>query len=282
MLGRRGNGDLFLLQDGRALVVGGSTPEPTFTDVEIYDPASGVWASTPTSPPGRVPSAAMVVQLTDDRVLVAGGTTCDSSSCELAIAKIFDPPAGTWSATASMPAACIYCRGTLLSDGGVLAIGGYQHDRYTIGLLYDPLAARWSSTAPPAQSQAIRALTLLGNGRVLAVHDDPGLPELYDPASGSWTATSGRLSVPGEICSVTLLEDGRVLVTVADFYSERPSWAEIYDPRLGSWSAAGTMTEQRLSHSAALLADGRVLVAGGSNSSGEMTSAEIFDPAAIP
>ena len=281
MVGRRNTGSVFLLNDGRVLVVGASTPGPIFTDAEIYVPDSGTWRSISTV--RHVPWQAMAVRLADGRLLIAGGASSDASSGSLASAQLYDPATDTWSATASMPRACSDCRGLLLNDGRVFVTGGSTEDGYTIGLLYSPLAARWSLTTPPSQRGPIRALVLLRNGHVLALHEEPASAELYDPVAGSWSMTTSRKSA-GDLSSVTSLADGRVLITVADIYSdsEPPNWAEIYDPARGSWSSAGTTIAHRLFHSATLLADGRVLVAGGSTSGGATTSAEIFDPAALP
>jgi hypothetical protein len=279
MLGRRDQGDAFLLNDGHVLVAGGSTPEPTFTDGEIYNPATGAWTSPWTA--RHIPWQAAVVRLADGRMLVVGGTDSDDSSGYRDSAELFDPATGTWSATASMPHVCADCRGVLLADGRVLVVGGYSAQGYAIALVFDPLAARWAPTHVPAQNGPLRALVLLHDGRVLAVHDEPLSFELYSPASGSWTKAAGPVS-DFNPCSATVLVDGRVLVTATDIYSDRPSWAEIYDPGRGSWSAAGTLAEKLTGLSATLLVDGRVLIAGGHTPGGRTTSVQIFDPARLP
>src|SRR4029453_13178629 len=88
--------------------------------------------------------------------------------------------------------------------------------------------------------------TLLSNGNVLVTGgvDETGAlaaAELYDPVSGSWSAT-GNMSVARVDHSATLLSSGWVLVaggTSSTF--EELGTAELYDPETGSWATTGGM-----------------------------------------
>ena len=126
--------------------------------------------------------------------------------------------------------------------------------------------------------------TLLPNGKVLVVggHGNPTIAELYDPASGTWTAT-GRPMIRYHVeHTATLLPDGRVLVAGGPPNGREigSPTAELYDPSTGSWTVTGNMVRVRLGHTATLLPDGRVLVAGGSSegNSKSTASAEVYDP----
>jgi len=106
--------------------------------------------------------------------------------------------------------------------------------------------------------------------------------ELYDPATGSWSTTSG-LGTPRFNHTATLLPSGKVMVAGGRLGSpDSPSYissAELYDPATGSWSSTGSLGTARKFHTATLLPSGKVLVAGGEGSSGSLNSAELYDPA---
>jgi hypothetical protein len=126
---------------------------------------------------------------------------------------------------------------------------------------------------------------LLPNGKVLVAggyHNSPvsslASAELYDPASGVWTAT-GNLVTSRDAHKATLLPDGEVLVEggqqVGTFGSLAS--AELYDPASGTWTATSSLATGRIFHTATLLANGKVLVASGLGSRRLTASAELYD-----
>jgi hypothetical protein len=120
---------------------------------------------------------------------------------------------------------------------------------------------------------------LLPNGKVLVAGGDFNLAsaELYDPASGTWTAT-GSLAIGREVYTATLLPNGKVLVAggVAGGSTFLAS-AELYDPASGTWTATGSLNTGRSGHTATLLSDGKVLVAGGDGTGYvPLASAELY------
>jgi hypothetical protein len=146
-------------------------------------------------------------------------------------------------------------------------------------------AASWTATGSMA-FRGIGTAVLLPNGKVLVASatsygtNQDTTAELYDPATGSWTAT-GHMLIPEGGGTATLLRDGRVLAVGG---RDGGAAAELYDPATGSWSLTGSMTTGRSGFSATLLKDGRVLVAGGvwdapPGDAGELASAELYDPA---
>ena len=118
---------------------------------------------------------------------------------------------------------------------------------------------------------------LLANGKVLAtggrIHTGPDYSDfkaiadadLYDPATGKWSAT-GTMTISRTDHSASLLPNGQVLVAggeTVDFNGVTVASAELYNPLTGSWTATGSMLLSRERHTANVLQNGQVLVAGG-------------------
>jgi large repetitive protein len=241
-------GHAVLLRDGLVFVVGGThggMNELLTSTAEQYDPRTGSWAATADPRTSRLAGHSLTL-LPHGGVLVAGGQegfeSPEGGRAWLAAAEVYDPGDGSWSATGSMVDARHSHTGTLLSGGSVLVAGG-------IGRGDSPGDTRLASA------------------------------ELYDPATGSWTA-SGDLIEARDGHTATLLRDGAVLVTGGnDSDGLATASAELYDVGTGRWTPVGRMVRARTDHVATLLADGRVLVTGGKGRGGlALASAEIYDP----
>jgi hypothetical protein len=265
-----------LLRDGRVLVAGGS---PASRNAELYDPATGSWTATGELHVGHVGHTATL--LSDGRVLVVGGQTRNEEYS----AELYDPVSGTWSATADLinPARAGHTA-TLLADGRVLVAGGGP------GGLFNPISGTWSATGAMDEGRRNHAATLLPDGRVLVAGGTEGVllvsslasAELYDPVSGTWSAT-GSMSEARRYVSAILMPDGTVLVAGGGADSETGieplGSTELYDPDLGNWTIAGSMNVARgrlVTYT--LLPDGTVLAAGGQPGGRYLASAEVYDP----
>jgi hypothetical protein len=105
----------------------------------------------------------------------------------------------------------------------------------------------WTATGSLNVARFIHTATLLPNDKVLvagsfnhSIQNPNGCissAELYDPASGTWSAT-GSLNAAREGHTATLLPSGKVLVA-GGYGCNAPNTlasAEIYDPASGIWS----------------------------------------------
>ena len=147
--------------------------------------------------------------------------------------------------------------------------------------LYDPV----QRLGPDRQSITGRynaKAVLLPNGKVLVAggligYTEQASCELYDPATGLWTAT-GSLATRRWGHTMSVLTNGEVLVaggiTNSNTYLAS---VEIYDPAQGTWRSAPSLETARFGNTSTVLPDGHLLLASGSNDSGFLQSAELYD-----
>jgi hypothetical protein len=245
-----------LLADGRVLFAGGTAQGGDSDPVraEVYDPSTNAFSTTQAMVQAR--SSASATTLDDGRVLIAGGSAANTNgSVAMSTAELFEPGAGTFVSTGSLYFARIGPVAVRLADGRVLLVGG--------------------TTVDPGGTNV-----------------DLSTAEIYDPATGTWTATgsmpSARTAGGGNgqgRPTATLLADGRVLIAGGLGSIGPLASAVLFDPRTGSFVATGSMTVGRSNAAATLLADGRVLIIGGDATLTQtplpavaLASAEIFDP----
>jgi TIR domain/Galactose oxidase, central domain/Kelch motif len=157
-----------------------------------------------------------------------------------------------------------------------LSLPSFQHE------------AKWVPTGNMLVGRlSLRATTLM-NGMVLIEggFTSGGLhtaeSELFNPRTGIWTGTKGRLNETRAQHTATLLLNGNVLVSggFAGGNTTRDS-AELYDPRTDRWTMTKKMGQPRTRHTATRLQDGKVLIVGGVSLNGVyINTAELYDPVA--
>lgn len=128
-------------------------------------------------------------------------------------------------------------------------------------------AGVWVATGRMGTPRSGHTAVRLLDGRVLAVggaDESETSAELYDPDTGTWSATGSMTKRPA-CFPATLLRDGKVLVGVVDEpdADDTTLAAEVYDPATGTWTSTGKLViSSDCGLSATLLLDGKVLVTG--------------------
>lgn len=258
--------------------------------------------------------------LADGRALIIGGiidclsnfwtADCTAPFTVLRSAQIYDSSTRTFSFTGSLATGRYGHTATLLQNGKVLVVGGF--DSYcicstpvTTAEIFDPATGSFSPAGTPQVPRAYHTATLLADGTVLIVGGVQGVPDLlaggsvpalasaevYDPGTNSFSSVGGmanrRMSH-----TATLLPNGKALivggapVSIGALGTIGDATAELYDPVARVFSPAGAMATPRFGHTGTLLPAGKVMIAGGSasgptapvfNGGNPTDSVEIFD-----
>ncbi|HRI79450.1 MAG TPA: kelch repeat-containing protein [Cyclobacteriaceae bacterium] len=265
------------LPDGRVIISGGfvGPGQEAQTSVEIFTPSANLWAGGPTMKDPRY--AHQVVALPDGRILAMGG---QNLSGYLATAEILDinKPSSTWEKTNPMRESRIHFTATAINSENIVLIAGGVSDVLGRSEWFAGATAQWlpeGMPQPMLQSRSYHASVRLQSGAVLVagglaqIDADPEIDyldttELFDPATGTWTAT-GSMRTPRATYTLTLLPDGRAIaVGGTTDNGVALSSAEVYDPISGSWTETEPMANARTGHQATVLVGGRrLLVTGG-------------------
>jgi hypothetical protein len=179
MAAARGFHTATLLKNGKVLLTGGHDADGNIlATAELFDPTSGDFVLAGSMSTPRESHTATL--LTDGKVLVTGG---NNGREILATAELFDPTSGSFTPTGGMQAAREFHAATLRNDGTVLVTGG----------------ADFTSIAD-------------GSARAVFLPESVATAELFNPATGSFAATSDMANARARHTAI-LLPEGQVLET---------------------------------------------------------------------
>jgi hypothetical protein len=224
--------DLMTLDDGSVLLVGGLGPNatPVLAASESYDPKTSRFSLRGDLGTARTYFGA--AKLHDGRVLIVGGI--NESATALATAEIYDPKAGTFTPTPSpMTEGRVFPAAVTLADGRVLIAGGMNQ----------------------IQSYQLGTVSYFG---ALAT------AEIFNPTTGMFTPTTGRLNEGRAIPNIAALSDGGALVSCGFVQGTPVRTIERFNATTGMFGAPPLLTVPGATGACATapVADGRLLVYG--------------------
>jgi len=212
--------------------------------------------------------------LPDGSVLIAGGWPSARS------AELYYPATRSFTRTDRLSEDRHFGSAVLLPDGKVLVVGGCNSQSAEV---FEPEDGTFSRVPGNVMhpSRTVATATLLANGKVLIAGgrrcggsagwgESFDTAELFDPASGLFTWTTGTMVRPRSDHRATLLPSGEVLLSggftrFADDSDECLDSSELYDPATGTFRETGFLIQAGgctvdINASAPLLPNGKVLL----------------------
>jgi hypothetical protein len=290
-----------VLKSGKILVAGGGkgseislpTGEQTMSSALLYDPTAGTWQATGSMLAPRAGHRAVLLE--DGRVLVAGGGSkvgypCASihPDCNIAdsigSAEIYDPAAGTWTATGALlhPRLAFALTAT---PAGIVASGGGADNHGLVSVeIFDTSAGTWREGPALAGERLYHSAVVLGGRLVVAGGKIANVSpitsvDVLDEAARAWKK-GASLDQPRTGASFVRLQSGRGLLAAGSnqvgdtFLAE----AAVYDAEADTWTKLAPLAEARYSQASVALSDGTVVVIGGRTADGVTASAERSRP----
>ena len=229
--------NLVLLNTGKVLAVGGYKEQ----SCELFDPQTETWTMTDSIPTFRY-FGQSVTELTDGRIMVAGGFYVDTTTWDFIILKnvdIYDPISEKWIKAAQMNYERYGHTATLLNDGRVLVTGGETYNFTTEQCeIYNPNTNSWELTGNMQEERSDHAALLLSQDRVFVCGGDGMAPwqnscEVYNINLGTWSYAFNMLAYRSNPKIYFLEKLNKLLILGGDIlpFSTEDTW-EIFDPNI--------------------------------------------------
>lgn len=278
-----------LLQDGRLLVVGGTSPNTRgLRFATIFDPATRSWTSTTSMAQGRYYPT--VTALPDGGVLVVSGH--DSSLAVVTTPEVWNGSSWRQLTTAPLAIPDPYYPDMFVAPNGKVFLAGYPR---TTRYLDVSGTGQWTTVADRnVADRTMGSAVMYAPGKILyAGGGDPPtrsaeVIDLNQPAP-AWRTVSG-MAFPRRQMNATILADGSVLVTggtsAPGFNNQAGAIhaAELWNPETERWTILASESKHRTYHgTAVLLPTGQVLSSGSGEGGGipfaaSEFSAQVFTP----
>jgi Galactose oxidase-like, Early set domain/Glyoxal oxidase N-terminus/Kelch motif len=219
------------LPNGRVLILGGTaSPGVSSTTIEEYNPATNTMRTLPSTANKSVGQYPRLHLLANGKVLMGGPP---------ATSQLFDPATNRWASVSTM----IYGKrshgAVALLPGGmqIVTAGGGAPTRTAELLDMSQATPRWRSTGSLTYARMLSNTVVLPDGQVLIIGGGAAfkytqpvkIPELYNPATGTWTAMAAHQASRMYHATALLLPDGRVLCAGQDNGS-LARYGEIFSP----------------------------------------------------
>ena len=262
--------------NGRIYAIGGTngTNELGLPTVEVYDPASNLWATRATIIARQELAAA---RGPDGLIYNFGGRSCIGEPWYV---QAYDFTSDTWNMRADMITPRVGLAAAVDSQGHIYALGGYNLGGAAILSTvesYDTVTNTWVARASMPTNREFLAAAAGNDGRIYAIGGITGgginpenlvaTVEAYDPASDSWTTRASMPTIRSHLAA-TAGSDGRIYafggyVGYVTPNGDPSNAVEAYDPASDSWTTRASMPTARGGLAAAASTNGLIYVIGG-------------------
>jgi hypothetical protein len=250
----------------RILFAGGASYDFTSIsgEVDIYDSASGQWATATLSEPRH----ALTSVTSGTKVFFVGGS--NNSNEDSTRVDIYDDLTHEWS-TAQLSQARHYISAVAV-DGKVLFAGGWNASGITSTVdIYDLASNSWSTASLSSPTSGPYQAASVGNLALIANNDSV---DIYNSQTGTWS--NHRLSQARDFPAAVTLGT-RVLFAGGMGDSGPSNVVDIYDSQTGEWQTA-SLSEPRQDIGPAAIG-GKAYFLGGWTGSDSVATIDIYDNA---